>query len=56
MEKKFCSQRLFLFVVMGILGIVHFVKGKLRRKKGIGATVGVEWSIGIIVMVLAAFF
>ena len=52
---KFLFAKIILFVVMGILGIVHFVKGKLRRKKGIGATVGVEWSIGIIVMVLAAF-
>jgi len=43
-----------LFVGMGVLGIIHLVKNKIRRSKGLGMTARVEWSMGIIVMVLAA--
>ncbi|WP_425388069.1 copper resistance CopC/CopD family protein [Ectobacillus panaciterrae] len=46
--------KIVLFVVMIVLGAVHFVKSKIRRSKGLGVTAGVELSVGIIVMAIAA--
>lgn len=40
---------------MGILGIIHYVKGKMRAEQGLGATVKVEFIIGIIIFVIVAF-
>ncbi|MFF2880955.1 copper resistance CopC/CopD family protein [Bacillus toyonensis] len=47
--------KILLFVFMGILGIIHYVKGKMRAQQGLGATVKVECIIGIIVFVIVAF-
>ncbi|WP_433774668.1 copper resistance CopC/CopD family protein [Bacillus wiedmannii] len=47
--------KILFFIFMGILGIVHYVKGKMRAEKGLGATVKVEFIIGIIVFVIVAF-
>lgn len=47
--------KILLFVFMGILGIIHYVKGKVRAQQGLGATVKVEFIIGIIVFVIVAF-
>ncbi|MEK4810773.1 MULTISPECIES: copper resistance CopC/CopD family protein [Bacillus] len=47
--------KILLFIFMGILGIVHYVKGKMRAQKGLGATVKVEFIIGIIIFVIVAF-
>lgn len=47
--------KMLLFVFMGILGIIHYVKGKMRAQQGLGATVKVECIIGIIVFVIVAF-
>ncbi|MGH1284892.1 copper resistance CopC/CopD family protein [Bacillus toyonensis] len=47
--------KILLFVFMGILGIIHYVKGKVRAQQGLGATVKVECIIGIIVFVIVAF-
>ncbi|WP_258958652.1 CopD family protein, partial [Bacillus wiedmannii] len=47
--------KILLFIFMGILGIVHYVKGKMRAKQGLGATVKVEFIIGIIIFVIVAF-
>ena len=40
---------------MGILGIIHYVKGRIRARQGLGATVKVEFVIGIIIFVIVAF-
>ena len=40
---------------MGILGIIHYMKGRMRAKQGLGATVKVEFIIGIIIFVIVAF-
>lgn len=45
--------KIILFIIMGIFGLVHLVKGKLRREKGIGLTAGTEFSIGIIILLIA---
>ncbi|MCH4566730.1 copper resistance CopC/CopD family protein [Bacillus sp. ES1-5] len=47
--------KILLFIFMGILGIVHYVKGKMRAEQGLGATVKVEFIIGIIIFVIVAF-
>ncbi|EJR60874.1 hypothetical protein IIO_03208 [Bacillus cereus VD115] len=47
--------KILLFVFMGILGIIHYVKGKMRAQQGLGATLKVEFIIGIIVFVIVAF-
>ncbi|QPW49121.1 copper resistance CopC/CopD family protein [Bacillus toyonensis] len=47
--------KILLFVCMGILGIIHYVKGRIRAQQGLGATVKVEFIIGIIVFVIVAF-
>ncbi|MDX7993385.1 copper resistance protein, partial [Xenorhabdus sp. psl] len=31
--------KILLFIFMGILGIIHYVKGKMRAGQGLGATV-----------------
>jgi copper transport protein len=46
--------KIALFVVMIVLGVVHFVKGRIRRSRELGFTAGTELSVGIIVMVIAA--
>ncbi|HDR7793861.1 TPA: copper resistance protein CopC [Bacillus luti] len=47
--------KILLFVFMGILGIIHYVKGKMRGQQRLGATLKVEFIIGIIVFVIVAF-
>ncbi len=47
--------KILLFVCMGILGIIHYVKGRMRAQRRLGATVKVEFIIGIIVFVIVAF-
>ncbi|WP_033730338.1 copper resistance CopC/CopD family protein [Bacillus mycoides] len=47
--------KILLFVCMGILGIIHYVKGRMRAQQRLGATVKVEFIIGIIVFVIVAF-
>lgn len=47
--------KILLFVFMGILGIIHYVKGRIRAQQGLGAMVKVEFIIGIIVFVIVAF-
>ncbi|MGX5570667.1 copper resistance CopC/CopD family protein [Bacillus toyonensis] len=47
--------KILLFVFMGILGIIHYVKGKMRARQGLGATLKVELIIGIIVFIIVAF-
>ncbi|WP_141555245.1 copper resistance CopC/CopD family protein [Bacillus sp. AFS033286] len=47
--------KILLFVCMGILGIVHYVKGRIRAQQRLGATVKIEFIIGIIVFIIVAF-
>lgn len=47
--------KMLLFIFMGILGIIHYVKGRMRAEQGLGATVKVEFIIGIIIFVIVAF-
>ncbi|PQZ53472.1 copper resistance protein [Bacillus sp. MYb209] len=47
--------KILLFVCMGILGIIHYVKARMRAQQRLGATVKVEFIIGIIVFVIVAF-
>ncbi|MGE7872602.1 copper resistance CopC/CopD family protein [Bacillus paramycoides] len=47
--------KIFLFVCMGILGILHYVKGRMRAQKRLGGTLKVEVIIGMIVFVIVAF-
>ncbi|MGF9991149.1 copper resistance CopC/CopD family protein [Bacillus mycoides] len=47
--------KILLFVCMGILEIIHYVKGRMRAQQRLGATVKVEFIIGIIVFVIVAF-
>ncbi|XLP23902.1 copper resistance CopC/CopD family protein [Bacillus toyonensis] len=47
--------KILLFVFMGILGIIHYVKGKMRAQQGLGATLKVELIIGIIAFIIVAF-
>ncbi|MGN5648680.1 copper resistance CopC/CopD family protein [Bacillus sp. Brlt_9] len=47
--------KMLLFIFMGILGIVHYVKGKMRAQQGLGATVKIEFTIGIIIFIIVAF-
>ncbi|MDM5188176.1 copper resistance protein CopC [Bacillus sp. DX4.1] len=46
--------KVILFVGMGVLGITHFVKSRMRRKKGLGTTAKIEWGIGISILVIVA--
>lgn len=46
--------KIVLFIIMGIFGLIHFAKGKLQKEKGIGPTAGIEFGIGIVVMIMAA--
>lgn len=46
--------KIILFVGMGMLGIVHIVKRKLRKEKELGVSVQVEFGIGIAVLIAAA--
>ncbi|MBE5105114.1 copper resistance protein CopC [Bacillus thuringiensis] len=47
--------KILLFVSMGILGILHYVKGRMRAQKRLGGTLKVEFIIGMIVFVIVAF-
>ncbi|WP_139265893.1 copper resistance CopC/CopD family protein [Bacillus nitratireducens] len=47
--------KMLLFVFMGVLGIIHYVRGKMRAQQGLGVTVKVEFIIGIIIFVIVAF-
>ncbi|OQR56098.1 copper resistance protein [Bacillus sp. CDB3] len=47
--------KILLFVFMGVLGIIHYVRGRMRAQQGLGATLKVEFIIGIIVFVIVAF-
>ncbi|PFC89614.1 copper resistance protein [Bacillus anthracis] len=47
--------KILLFIFMGIMGIIHYVKGKMRVEQGLGATVKVEFIMGIIIFVIVAF-
>ncbi|MGE6596969.1 copper resistance CopC/CopD family protein [Bacillus cereus] len=47
--------KILLFVCMGILGIIHYVKGRMRAQQRLGATVKVEFIIGVIVFIIVAF-
>ncbi|EEK51241.1 copper resistance protein [Bacillus cereus ATCC 10876] len=47
--------KILLFIFMGILGIIHYMKGRMRAQQGLGATVKVEFVIGIIIFVIVAF-
>ncbi|MED0962343.1 copper resistance CopC/CopD family protein [Bacillus paramycoides] len=47
--------KILLFVCMGILGIFHYVKGRMRAQKRLGASVKVEFIVGIIVFIIVAF-
>ncbi|EJS67845.1 copper resistance protein [Bacillus cereus] len=47
--------KILLFVCMGILGIIHYVKGRMRAQKKLGATLKIEFIVGIIVFVIVAF-
>lgn len=47
--------KIISFIFMGILGIIHYVKGKMRAEQGLGATVKLEFIIGIIIFVIVAF-
>ncbi|MED0981476.1 copper resistance CopC/CopD family protein [Bacillus paramycoides] len=46
--------KILLFVCMGILGIIHYVKGRMRAQKRLGASVKVEFIAGIIVFIIVA--
>ncbi|PEC21403.1 copper resistance protein [Bacillus cereus] len=47
--------KILLFVCMGILGIIHYVKGKMRAQKRLGATLRVEFIVGVIIFLIVAF-
>ncbi|MFE6137157.1 copper resistance CopC/CopD family protein [Bacillus sp. NPDC057893] len=47
--------KILLFVCMGILGIFHYVKGRMGAQKKLGATLKVEFIVGMIVFVIVAF-
>ncbi|KFN01709.1 copper transport protein YcnJ [Bacillus clarus] len=47
--------KMLLFVCMGILGILHYVKGRMRAQKKLGVTVKVGFVVGIIVFIIVAF-
>lgn len=43
-----------LFIIMSLFGIFHLVKSLLRQRKQLKVTVGVEFSIGIVILIVAA--
>ncbi|TYS09597.1 copper transporter [Bacillus subtilis] len=45
-----------LFVLMLVLGVLHFLLTRKQRRAGISRTVKVEWAIGIAVLITAAVF
>lgn len=47
--------KILLFGCMGILGIIHYVKGKMRAQKRLGATLRVEFIVGVIIFLIVAF-
>jgi copper transport protein len=47
--------KILLFVCMGILGIFHYVKGRMRVQNRLGTTVKVEFIVGIIIFIIVAF-
>lgn len=46
--------KISLFVMISLFGIFHLVKSLLRQGKQLKVTVGVEFSIGIVIMIVAA--
>ncbi|MED1596138.1 MULTISPECIES: copper resistance protein CopC [Bacillus] len=48
-------MKFILFIGMGILGLIHYVKGRMRGQKRLGATVKVEFGIGIALFIIVAF-
>lgn len=50
---KVLCGKIFLFLVMLLLGLIHLIKGK-RSKNGLGKSVWFELSIGIIVLALSS--
>ncbi|MGG0176966.1 copper resistance protein CopC [Gottfriedia acidiceleris] len=50
---KVLCGKVILFLVMLLLGLIHFIKGK-RRKNKLGKSVGFEISIGVIVLILSS--
>ncbi len=47
--------KFLLFIGMGILGLIHYVKGRMRGQKRLGATMKVEFGIGIAIFIIVAF-
>ncbi|MBC6974805.1 copper resistance protein CopC [Bacillus sp. Xin] len=47
--------KFLLFISMGILGLIHYVRGRMRKEKKLGATVKVEFGIGITIFIIVAF-
>ncbi|MFC3883875.1 copper resistance CopC/CopD family protein [Bacillus songklensis] len=45
--------KILLFVLMLLLGAFHFKQGKKRKKQTLGWTLGLEFTIGVMVIVLA---
>lgn len=52
---KALISKIILFFIMLLLGAFHFWKGKKRGGKNITATVGIEFTIGLIVVIVAGF-
>lgn len=46
--------KISLFIMISLFGIFHLVKSLLRQKKQLKVTVGVEFSIGIVILIVAA--
>ncbi|MDZ5608061.1 copper resistance protein CopC [Bacillus pseudomycoides] len=47
--------KVILFISMGILGLIHHVKGRMRGQKRLGATMKVEFGVGIAIFIIVAF-
>lgn len=47
--------KVLLFIGMGILGLIHYVKGRVRKEKKLGATVKGEFGVGIAIFIIVAF-
>nr|WP_026049231.1 copper resistance protein CopC [Bacillus bingmayongensis] len=47
--------KVILFISMGILGLIHHVKGRMRGQKRLGATVKIEFGVGIAIFIVVAF-
>lgn len=47
--------KFLLFIGMGILGLIHYVRGRMRKEKKLGATLKGEFGIGIVIFIIVAF-